>query len=124
VGLYEEQAVESWHGFYKENAAKYTAQTEVRSCANFVRAMADTREASDSNLLRVTRRNSAKEGGRSARQSGDKRMRKHRSGGDVPECRAAADMAIKEGRHSAESIFKEGDRTIVTFPKRMASDGD
>jgi len=36
----------------------------------------------------------------------------------------AADKAIKEGRQWAESIYKEGDRTIVTFLKRMASSGD
>ena len=49
VGLYGQQAVESWPGFFKQNAAKYTAQTEVGSCANVVRAMAVAREASDSN---------------------------------------------------------------------------
>jgi len=49
VGLYRQQAVESWPGFFEQNAAKYTAQTEVGSCANVVRAMAVAREASDFN---------------------------------------------------------------------------
>jgi len=51
-------------------------------------------------------------------------MRKNRGEGAEPEWRAAADKAIEEGRQSAELIFKEGDRTIVTFLKRMASGGD
>jgi len=51
-------------------------------------------------------------------------MNKFKGGGDEPECRAAADKEIKEGRQWAESIYQEGDRTIVTFLKRMASSGD
>lgn len=66
----------------------------------------------------------AKEGARRARKSEDNRMRKNRGEGAEPEWRAAADKAIEEGRQSAELIFKEGDRTIVTFLKRMASGGD
>jgi len=107
-----------------QNAAKYTAQTEAWSCANLVRAMAVAREASDFNLVRVTRRNSAKEGARRARKSSDKRMRKYRGGGDEPECRAASEKATMEARQLAESILKEGDRTVVTFLKLMASGGD
>ena len=66
----------------------------------------------------------AKEGARRARKSEDQRMRKYRGEGAEPEWRAAADNAINEGRQSAELIFKEGDRTIVTLLKRMAFGGD
>jgi len=55
MGLYGEQAAESWYGFSEQNAAKYTAQTEVKSCANLMRAMAVAQKASDSNLVRGPR---------------------------------------------------------------------
>jgi len=78
IGLYGEQAVESWNGFFNQNAAKYTAETEVGSCANLVRAMAVVREASDANLVRPTARKPAErahEGREKAVTSGRERTR-------------------------------------------------
>jgi len=122
--MYGEQAVESWHGFSNQNAAKYTAETAVGSCANLIRAMAVARRASDSHLVRATGRMPANEGARRARKSRDKRKRQNKGGGSEPECRATADKAIGEGRKWAKSLFKEGDRTIDTFLARMTSGGD
>ena len=124
VGLYGEQAVESWHGFFNKNAANYTAETAVGSCANLIRAMAVAQGASDSHLVRATGRMTAKEGARTARKSGEKTMKENKGGGSEPECRATADKAIGEGRKWAKSLFKEGDRTIDTFLARMASGAD
>ena len=75
VGLYGEQAVESWYAFLDHNAAKYSAGTAVGSRDNFVRAMGVAREASASNLVRTTRRDPGKKGARTARTSEDKRLR-------------------------------------------------
>jgi len=124
VGLHGEQAVESWYGIFNQNAATYTAETAVGSCANLIRAMVLAREASDSHQVRATGRMPANEGARRARQSGDKRKRENKGGGSEPECRATADKAIEGGRKRAKSLFKEGDGTIDTFLARMASGGD
>ena len=82
IGLKGEQAVKSWNGFLNQNAAKYTVETKVGSCAILVRAMAVAREASDANLVRPMARKLAREGTLRARKSGDKRKRekKTRSG--------------------------------------------
>jgi len=121
IGLYGEQEVEFWHGFFNQNAAKYTAETEVGSCANLVRAVAVAREASDANLVRPTARKPAREGARRARKSGDKQKRENKTRGGEPQCVATVEKEIKEGRQWAEAVFKEGDRTLGTFLARVAS---
>jgi len=121
IGLYGEQAIESWNGHYNQKSATYAAGTEADACANLVRAMAIAKEASDSNLVTALRR-PAKEGARRARKDGDGRLRVNKGG--VGECRAARQKAIQEGRQWAQSIFREGDRTFATFLTRLASGED
>jgi len=112
IALYGEQAVESRYGFFNQNAAKYTVETEVGSCANLVRAMAVAREASDANLVRPTARKPAREGARRARKSGDKPKRENKTRGSEPQCVATVEQAIKEGRQWAKAVFEEGDQTV------------
>jgi len=121
IGLYGEQEIEAWHGYYNQNSAKYAAGTEVDACANLLRAMAIAREASDSNLVTALRR-PAEVGARRARKNGDGRLRVNKGG--VGECQAARQKAIQEGRQWAQSIFRAGDRTFATFLTRLASGED
>jgi len=121
IGLYGEQSIEAWHGFYTQNSAKYAAGTEVEACANLVRVMAVAREANNTHLSSDTRR-SAKVGARRARRSGDRRKRENKAGS--VECRATREKAIREGRKWARKVFKVGDRTFETFLTRLASGGE
>lgn len=47
LGLYGEQALEAWHGHYKQKANQYTNPSELHSAANLVRVKALAREAVD-----------------------------------------------------------------------------
>jgi len=121
IGLYGEQSIEAWHGYYTQNATNYAAGTEVEACANLVRAMAVSREASDSHLI-MPMRKPAKDGARRARKSRDGRKRENKGGSG--ECRATREKSVKEGRMWARNLFEVGDRTVETFLTRMASGGD
>jgi len=62
IGLYGEQAIEAWHGRYGQSACKYCFSSELASAAAFMRAMALTRDASESDLARYgpTRKSTAR----------------------------------------------------------------
>jgi len=79
IGLYGEQSIEAWHGFFTQNAAKYAVETEVGACANFVRAMAVAREASDA-IFSTDASTPAEEGARTAKKAGDGRRRVKKGG--------------------------------------------
>jgi len=40
IGLYGEQAVEAWHEHCNQRAARFTAATELQSCASVLRSTA------------------------------------------------------------------------------------
>jgi len=90
----------------------------------FLRAMGVAREASASNLVRTARRDPVKEGARTARTSGDKRLRERKGRGGEPEFRATTDNVVKEGRNWAETVFKKADQTIETFLRRTVNGGE
>jgi len=121
IDLYGEQSIEAWHGFFTQNAAKYAAETEVRACANFVRAMAVAREANDANLS-TDARTPAAEGARTAKKAGDGRRRENK-GGPV-ECESTREKAIQDGRNWAQNVFEESDRTVEVFFNRLAAGVD
>jgi len=106
IGMYGEQTVESWNGLSNQNAAKYTAETEVGSCANLVRAMAVAREASDANLVRPTARKPAREGARRARKSGDKRKRENKTRGGEPQCVATVERRSRRGGNGPKRCLR------------------
>ena len=95
IVLCGEQFIEAWHKYYAQNAAKYAAGTEVEACANLARAVAVSREASDSHLI-MPMRKPAKDGARRARKSGDGRKRENKGGSG--ECGATREKSVKEER--------------------------
>ena len=51
IGLYGEQSIDVWHGFYRQNAPRCTAETELLSCSQLMRSMTLTSVATDAVLF-------------------------------------------------------------------------
>jgi len=56
IPLYEEQALEGWHGHFEEDAVKYPGSTELERAAAFMWSMAVARAAKAEVLARRTKK--------------------------------------------------------------------
>jgi len=118
VGLYGEQAIESWHGRYAQSARKYSLYSEQASAAAFVRAMALAREASEPDLARYgPTRKPAAPGACKATQLGDKRLRENRQA--IPVCAAKEERAEKDRKKWARDLHEGAAKTIEAYTRKM-----
>jgi len=75
TGLYGEQAIEPWYGFYNQNAARFTAETPLLSCRKLVQTMTLTGVASDALRRSKAPTRKRRAGPRGALLPGDRRLR-------------------------------------------------
>lgn len=117
MGRYGEQAVEGWHGYFNQNAARFSADTHLKSCAKLVRSVALAGAASDA-LMRFKapcRKLSA--GAYLAKGPNDKRRRKNKV--ELRHCRATTEEEEEERKNWAKSLAEEARRTVEVYQRRM-----
>jgi len=101
IGLYGEQAIEAWNGFYRQNAPRFTAETELLSCGRQMRSMALTSVATDA-MLRL-RSPILKRASQWATRPDDRRRQENKAG--RRQCRSTTEKAEKDRRSWAEKQF-------------------
>lgn len=116
LGLYAEQAIEAWHGFCKQNAARFTADTELQSCGKLVASMALASRASLATMrLRSAIRKKARPGVHNPKP-GDKRLAANKRG--LRHSQATLAKAEAEREAWARAQFAEAERTVLTYINR------
>ena len=98
IGLYGEQAIEAWHGFSRQNAPRFTAETELLSCGRLMRSIALTSVATDA-VLRL-RSPIRKRVSKWATRSDDRPTQENKPGRRY--CRSTTEKAKKDRRSWAE----------------------
>jgi len=102
IGLYGVQAIEAWHGFYRQNAPRFSAETELLSCGRLMRSMALTSVATDA-VLRL-RSPIRKRVSKWAKRPDDRRRQENRPRRRY--CRSTTEKAKKDRRRWAEKQFE------------------
>jgi len=77
TGLYGEQAIYSWHGFYNQNVPRFTAETALLSCRKLVQTMALSGVASEALRRAKAPIRKRKAAPRGALRPGDRRLRQN-----------------------------------------------
>jgi len=113
TGLYGEQAIESWDGFYNQNAARFTAETPLLSCRKLVQTMALSGLASDALRRAKETIRKRRHGAREAVGPGDRRL-----GHNKPwrrECLATLEKRAADRAKWATDQFDKTNQVIVAF---------
>ena len=79
TGLYGEQAIESWHGFYNQNPPRFTAETALLSCRELLQTMALSGVASKALWRAKAPIRQRKAAPRGALRPGDRRLRQNKT---------------------------------------------
>ena len=79
TGLYGEQAIESWHGFYNRNAPRFTAETPLLSCRKPAQTMALSDVESEALRRAKAPIHKRKAAPRGALRPGDRRLRQNQT---------------------------------------------
>jgi len=118
TGLYGEQGLEAWHGFYRQTARLYPGETDLASTAAFVRSMALAGDASPAVLDRFAPlRASAEEGAHKATKDGDTRLPANKPA--VPVCDETRAKAAHERELWADKVFAVAAETMTTYERRL-----
>jgi len=116
TGLNGEQAIESWHGFYNQNAAQFTAETPPLSCRKLVQTMALSGLASDARRRAKATISKRHHGPRKAVGPGDRRLRRKKPW--RRECLATLEKRAADRAKWATDQFDEANQRIVAFSKK------
>ena len=119
IGLYMEKAVESRPGHCNQHAARFTAATELQSCASVLRSTALAGAATDTilrlralTIKRTVLRNHPA-------RTGDGRREENTPG--VRHCRATTGRGAKERKESAKALIFDALERIKTYHGKMSS---
>jgi len=120
IGLYGEQTVEAWHGHINQNAAQFSAETEVQACVCALRAAALAGAATDAVPRVRSPIRKRKPGGSRPALLGDRRRKENKGG--VRHCRATTDKGAKERRAWAKALFFEALDRMENWEERKSVD--
>jgi len=116
TGMYGEQAIESWHGFYNQNAPRFTAETALLSCRKLVQTMALSGVASEALRRAKAPIRKRKAAPRGALRPGDRRFRQNKTW--RRECLATLQKRIDNRAKWAKDQFEEGNGVIEAYAKK------
>jgi len=116
TGLYGEQDIESWHGFYNQNTARFTAETPLLSCRKLVQTMALIGSDSDAPTRAKATTRKRRHGPRKAIGPGDRRLRRNKP--CWRECLETLENTAADRAKWAIDQFDEANQVIVAFSKK------
>jgi len=116
TGLYGEQSIESWHGFYNQNAPRFIDETALLSCRKLVQTMALSGVASEALRRAKAAIRKRKAAPRGALRPGDRRLRQNQTW--RRECHATLQKRIDNRAKWAEDQFEEGNGVIEAYAKK------
>jgi len=111
IGLYFEQAIEARHGIHRQNAPRFTAETELLSCGRLMRSMALTSVATDAMLRLLSP--ILKRASKWATRSDDRRRQDNKPG--RRHCRSTTEKAENDRRSWAGEQFDVALMLVSSF---------
>ena len=118
IGLYGEPAVDAWHDHINQNAAQFSAGTEVRACVRALRAAALAGAATDAVLRLRSPIRKRKPGGSRPARLGDRRRMENKGG--VRHCRATTATGAKERPAWSKALFFEALDRVENWEERKS----
>jgi len=116
TGLYGEQAIYSWHGFYNQNAPWFTAETALLSCRKLLQTTALSGVASEALRRAKAPIRKRKAVPRGALRPGNRRLRKNKTW--RRKCLATLQKRIDNRAKWAKDQFEAGNGVIEAYDKK------
>ena len=101
LGLFAEQGLEAWHGYFNQNSTVFAADSFLESCVRLVKRAAVSRGPGDSAFNLGKRRAPAPANARCAKRPSDMR---------TPRARAAAGMGTRQSAAFAATASANADK--------------